>query len=428
MKYKKYLKYKSSGIEWLGEIPEHWEVKRLGQYFQERNEKVSDKEYPPLSVTKQGIMPQLENVAKTNNNDNRKKVVKGDIVINSRSDRKGSSGLSNYTGSVSLINIVLVPKKINKKFSHYLIKSHGFKEEFFKYGKGIVDDLWSTHFNEMKNILIPLPPLSEQKAIATFLDKATEKIDNLIQKEEELIKLLEEKKEALITKAVTKGLKNAKMKDSGIEWLGEIPEHWEVRKLKYVARLNPKKSEIIKSNILVQFIPMEKLKRGKLELNEIKNMIDVYDSYIYFRENDILLAKVTPCFENRNIAIANNLKNEIGFGSSEIYVIRVNNEITRKFIYYLLQEENFVKFGQKEMTGTGGLKRVPSEFIENLKIPLPPLQEQKEITEYLDKKLAKIDKLIEKSKKAIELLKEKKEALITNAVTGKIDVRENHEA
>ena len=125
----RYKEYKDSGVKWLGEIPSHWEVKRLGSFFYERKEKVSDQVFAPLSVTKQGIFPQLDNVAKTNDGDNRKLVKEGDFVINSRSDRKGSSGVSELDGSVSLINIVLQPRKtIFGPFCNYLLKSYGFIE------------------------------------------------------------------------------------------------------------------------------------------------------------------------------------------------------------------------------------------------------------------------------------------------------------
>ena len=125
-----YPQYKDSGVPWLGCIPEHWEVLRLGSQFKERKQKVSDKDYAPLSVTKQGILPQLDSAAKSNDGDNRKKVCSGDFVINSRSDRKGSSGISPYMGSVSLINTVLTPISLNSRFVHSFFRSHAFQEEF----------------------------------------------------------------------------------------------------------------------------------------------------------------------------------------------------------------------------------------------------------------------------------------------------------
>ena len=168
---KRYDSYKDSGVQWLGEIPSHWEVKRLGSYFTERRVKVSDKDYAPLSVTKNGILPQLENVAKSNDSNNRKLVKAGDFVINSRSDRKGSSGVSSLDGSVSLINIVLNPRKgIVPAFCNYLLKSYCFIEEYYRNGRGIVADLWTTRFDEMKSIKLAVPTIDEQNAMVAHLD------------------------------------------------------------------------------------------------------------------------------------------------------------------------------------------------------------------------------------------------------------------
>ncbi len=191
-KYRAYPEYKDSGVEWLGELPEHWGVKRLGSFFKERRDKVNDKDYPALSVTKQGVVPQLENAAKTDAGDNRKLVLKNDFVINSRSDRKGSSGVSMLNGSVSLISIVMTPQNIHPAFVHHLLRSYPFQEEFYRFGKGIVADLWSTNSSEMKNILIPNISWREQQKIANFLDHETAKIDTLIEKQQQLIKLLKE--------------------------------------------------------------------------------------------------------------------------------------------------------------------------------------------------------------------------------------------
>ena len=233
----RYSEYKDSGVKWLGEIPSHWEVKRLGSFFYERKEKVSDQVFAPLSVTKQGIFPQLDNVAKTNDGDNRKLVKEGDFVINSRSDRKGSSGVSELDGSASLINIVLQPRKtIFGPFCNYLLKSYGFIEENYRNGRGIVADLWTTRYDEMKMIKVALPSLEEQKTISSYLDSATSEIDKAMAMQQKMIDMLNERKQIIIQNAVTKGLdENVEMKESGVEWIGKIPKHWEVLKLKRCA-------------------------------------------------------------------------------------------------------------------------------------------------------------------------------------------------
>jgi len=425
MSFPRYAEYVDSGVEWLEQVPSTWLIRRLGHFFSERREKVSDKEFTPLSVTKNGIVPRLDTAAKTQDGDNRKRVVAGDFVINSRSDRKGSSGLSALDGSVSLICIVLEMKEVFGRYAHHLLRSTVFQEEFYRFGKGIVADLWSTNFSEMKNILIPAPSRFEQTQIARFLDHETAKIDALIAEQKRLIKLLQEKRQAVISHAVTKGLDpNVPMKDSGVEWLGEVPAHWGIAPLKHLARLNPSKSEIVAiSPDLCSFLPMEKLKFNSLMLDETRRICDVHGGYTYFRDGDVLFAKVTPCFENRNTALARNLTNGIGFGSSEINVFRPKC-VDGKFLYYRILEDTLVNYWASEMTGAGGLKRVPSGVIDNFSIAYPSLPEQEEIVAYLNDSLNQYERLDADANRLIQILSERRSALISAAVTGKIDVRD----
>ena len=229
-------KMKDSGIEWIGEIPEEWNLSKIGSIYDERNEKVSDKDFEALSVTKNGIVPQLESAAKTDNGDNRKLVKINDFVINSRSDRRGSCGISEYNGSVSLINIAMKPRSnMNNLFYHFVFKSESFADEFYRWGNGIVNDLWSTKWSSMKRIYIPCPCFEEQTRIANYLDTRCSLIDQTIEKQKQVIEKLKEYKQSVITEAVTKGLNpNVQMKDSGIEWIGEIPKHWKVVRIKYL--------------------------------------------------------------------------------------------------------------------------------------------------------------------------------------------------
>ena len=195
---------KPSCISWIGDIPAHWDVQKINQNFTERREKVSDKDFEPLSVTKEGVLPQLETAAKTNNGDNRKKVCKGDFVVNSRSDRKGSCGFSYYDGSVSLINTVLVPRSnIFGRYYHYVFRSNDFIEEFYRLGRGIVADLWTTRYTEQRNIMIPVPPLEEQQMMVDFIDHRTASIDRLMVELTYQVEYLKEYKQRLIADVVT---------------------------------------------------------------------------------------------------------------------------------------------------------------------------------------------------------------------------------
>src|SRR5258708_4002145 len=217
--------------------PNEWQVVKLAQYFEQRNEKVNDEDYAPLSVTSNGIVPQMEHVAKSEDRDNRKRVAVGDFVINSRSDRRGASGLSDYDGSVSLISLVLKPRLGNRRFLHYLLKSVAFQEEFYRYGHGIVADLWTTRYSELKNILVALPAEQTQSRIAEFLDQRCTQIDDLISRKRKVIGLLKEKEHAAITGAVAHSAKaRDEVKDTGLPWIPQVPKKWRLERAKYLFR------------------------------------------------------------------------------------------------------------------------------------------------------------------------------------------------
>ena len=208
-------------------------------------------------------------------------------------------------------------------------------------------------------------------------------------------------------------------KDSGIPWLGKVPEHWEVKRLRFTVNLNPVKSELdIPEDTLVSFIPMEAVNFDKnLTLTEERNLDEVYKGYTYFKNGDVVLAKITPCFENGKSAIAQNLTNGIAFGTTELHVLRSQNSINNHFLYYLIKSDSFMKIGESEMYGAGGQKRIPEEFIKNFFIGLPPYYEQTAIAHYLDTKLGEIDALIGKQQTLLEKLAEQRTAVITHAVT-----------
>lgn len=434
MSLPRYPKYKDSGVAWLGEVPEHWGLKRLGFYFDERREKVSDKEYPPLSVTKAGVVPQLETAAKTDDGDNRKKVCVGDFVINSRSDRKGSSGLSNFDGSVSLINTVIQPRpEVVRKYIHYLFRSQPFQEEFYRYGKGIVADLWSTNFSEMRNIVLSLPTGDEQTAIAAFLDRETGKIDALIAEQEKLLALLAEKRQATISHAVTKGLNpDAPMKDSGVEWLGEVPEHWEIIRVKRLiismeqgwspqCESFPIEGEdewgILKVGCVNGgvFKPQEnkKLPSGLAALPELGLLKD-----------DLLISRANTRELVGSAAIAeHDYKNLLL--CDKLYRLRLqSHRCSPKFLANYLGIESVR--GQIELAASGAsssMLNIGQSVVLELSVALPSVTEQSAIITFLDVETEKLDALTTEATRAIALLKERRTALISAAVTGKIDVR-----
>lgn len=206
------------------------------------------------------------------------------------------------------------------------------------------------------------------------------------------------------------------MKDSGIEWIGEIPESWELLKLKYCAELSPQCDfSHLHDDTLIEYLPMEYIKSGYYISNK-SNYSEVSTSLTPFQEGDIVFAKVTPCFENGNIAIMKNISSGFGLGSSELFVVRVSNADT-KYLFYWLQNKGFVNAACSTMTGTGGLKRVSPSFVKNSSIVYPPLPEQQAISAYLDRQCALIDSVTEKTKASIEEYKKLRQAVITQAVT-----------
>lgn len=198
------IQLKSSGLRWIPYIPVHWEIKRIRNFFKYRNEKVSEVDFAPLSVTKNGVIPQMESVAKSlAEGETRKKVCKYDFVVNSRSDRKGSCGTSPLDGSVSSIYIVLEPQNISPDFANYYFRCNDWIEEFYRNGKGIVADLWTTNYATMRNIEIAIPPIKEQQEIAIYLDEKCAKIDTIIEKTKLKIERLKELKCSLINEVIT---------------------------------------------------------------------------------------------------------------------------------------------------------------------------------------------------------------------------------
>ena len=416
--------YQDSGLEWLGRIPKTWEMRRLGSYFRERRTKASDAEFSALSVTMQGIVPQIETAAKTNDGDNRKLVREGDFVINSRSDRKGSSGVSPYDGSVSLISIVLEPVGIHPLFAHHLLRSSGFQEEFYRFGKGIVADLWSTNYAAMKNIVVPVMPVKEQTQIAKFLDYETATIDSLIEKQQQLIALLKEKRQAVISHAVTKGLNpDAPMRDAGVEWLGQVPAHWSFGPLKRFWDVVDCK------HVTVPFFEegypvasVMEVRTFELDLSRVlRTSKESYELLISGGRRP-LPGDVIYCRNTANTGTSAYVwcNEQIAIGQ-DVVLIKSQHRSGR-YLNYILHGHSMA--GQLETLMVGStFKRINVADIRRLLVTCPPMNEQNEIVEFVDAMAAKFDKLISHAEQAAVLFQERRTALISAAVTGKIDVR-----
>lgn len=389
-------KLKDSGATWIGMIPKHWDLSKIGQLYDNRYERVSDKDFEPLSVTMQGILPQLDTAAKTDDGDNRKLVRKGDFAINSRSDRRGSCGISPRDGSVSLINLILAPRtSMNANYYNWLFHTPLFADEFYSWGHGIVADLWTTRWQEMKNIAIPTPPLAEQEAIAAYLDKKCGEIDELIEVEQQMISDLESYRKSVITEAVTHGLNlDAELKESGIYWIGNIPERWTIAKMKFFVDISNGSDPKTEGDIPVfgsgatSFKTCGEFKEGPTVLIGRKGATLHIPHYI---EGN---------YWNVDTAFDTKVKN-----------------YSLKYFFYIASILDY-----KAYISATTLPSMTQSNYENMQIPVPPLSEQLEIAEYLDAKCVDIDELIKVKQEKIETLKQYRQSLIFEAVTGKITI------
>lgn len=439
-RYREEQEMKDSGVKWIGKIPKDWDVSRIEREFNVRNEKVSDRDFPPLSVTKQGILPQLESVAKTDNNDNRKKVCINDFVINSRADRKGSCGVSSYDGSVSLICNVITPKRLHSKYVHNLFRNYYFSEEFYRWGSGIVDDLWSTNIEKMKKISIPILNNNEDIKIGKFLDEKINQFDLIISKKETLIQKLEEAKKSFISEVVTGKVKVVKtedsyellkrskeeMKDSGVRWLGYIPKEWNITKLKHLVSIKITDGPHETPKFLdegVPFLSAEAIINSEISIPNMRGYIseelcEIYDKKSSVYKNDILF-----CKSGSTTGKAALVKTDEKFAIwSPLAIIRANKKIHFKNLFYVIQSnyfriqvENYWTFGTQPNIGMGTLENLHILYSKNM-------DEQTRIIEYLDDKVVIINNLINKTQQQIQKIKEAKQSLISEAVTGKIEI------
>jgi type I restriction enzyme S subunit len=430
--FRKYPKYKTSGVEWIGEIPEHWgiiKLKYIVNYEKGKNAAIFTKEYigqnygdyPVYSgqTEDNGILGTIT----TYEYDVQRALLITTVGAKAMTLRRIGSKFS-----LSQNCAILFPKdnSVNLDYYYYYLDRH------FDFEKGRISLIMqpSLRFEDLDTYTVILPPLPEQTAIANFLDEKTAKIDSLIEKKKKLIELYKEEKTALINQAVTRGINpNVKLKPSGIDWLGDIPEHWEVKKLKYVAKVNPSKKSYSfqkDSTEEVVFLPMEKVsENGNIFQNIKKQISDVSSGFTYFERDDIIFAKITPCFENGKAALLNNLETYFGFGSTEFHTLRNSDMILKEFLFLIIKSHRFMEIGEAFMSGAAGQKRVPAEFVKEFTTPIPTLIEQQQIVEYIESETKRIDDKIARAEKEIELLQEYRTALISEVVTGKIKVIDN---
>lgn len=398
---------KDSGIPWVGKVPNDWSSDVIGNLFSPRKERVSDKDYPPLSVGKMGVVPQLQKAVKSDHGDYRKLVRVGDFVINGRSDRRGSCGISGYDGSVSLKSIVLTPRvEMVPGYFNWLFHTEQFADEFHKWGHGIVDDLWATKWEDMKRIPVPIPPLSVQKCITDFLDRKCREVDELTDLQNTMIAEVKLYRRAVVFEAVTKGLDpEVQMKDSGVRCVGKIPSHWSVSPVSLV---------FDSLDSLRESISVDDRERNdpQYDYYGVSGIIDRTDHY-NVEGKVLLIGWEGTNLQSRNLPLVYKAEGRFWVGDN-VHILKPKKD-DYDYMALMLEALDYADF----LTGST-LPILSQENLSKVRVCVPPLDEQREIAGLLDRKCSEIDELIATKQKKIEELKEYRKAVIFENVTGKI--------
>lgn len=435
MKYKPYPAYKDSGVEWLGKVPEKWGVTRIGRMFEIQKRIAGELGHDVLSITQRGIQ-----VKDTESNDGQlsmdytkyQRVEVGEFAMNHMDLITGFIDIAQFPGVTSPDYRVFRLRDASEADSRFYLAvfQDAYRRKlFFPFGQGSSQlGRWRLPTDAFKEYPIPVPPKEQQSAIATFLDRETAKLDTLIAKQEKLIELLQEKRQALISHAVTKGLNpDAPMKDPGVAWLGEVPEHWVITAIKHVCSLLKDGTHLPPARVDdgIPLLSVRNLQNGQFGLLDD-------DSKISENDYDVLCRPFTPASGDVLLAIVGATLGKTavipeGLGRFHIQrslgLFRTNRQILNLYLWRVFESGQF----QRLLWENVGFSAQPGIYLgslANFKFPLPPLEEQTFIVGHLDCEVSKLDTLIEKSRRSIDLMREHRTALISAAVTGKIDVRE----
>jgi len=438
MKLRPYPGCKDSGVPWLGEVPAEWEVHRLKFLCRNINGQTSEKNPDDACIA-------LENVESWTG---RIQLPKHEVTIDSLVKRFQSGDvlfgkLRPYLAKIARPHFSGV---CVGEFLVLRVADNSLLPDFLEYklrSKQMIDIINSSTFGAkmpradwgfIGNIRFAYPSIEEQTQIASFLDWKTAQIDRFIRAKRQLIDLLKEQKQALINQAVTgaidvrTGKPYPEYKDSGVPWLGKVPAGWQILPIKRVVRFNPSKSETGDSPSVdkqVCFLPMERIsEEGEIDCSEKRQLSEVWEGFTYFRRGDVVLAKITPCFENGKGAYLYELETEYGFGTTELFVLRPTRKIHGAFLRFVTATKTFRWLGAQNMTGAAGQQRVPSSFVKNFQIGLPPLDEQEAIVSFIQRISNSIGTAITRTQREIELTQEYRTRLIADVVTGKLDVRD----
>lgn len=425
---------KDSGIDWIGKIPDEWTTRQIRYLFEIRDER----NYKPLSevnlisvYTDKGVL-QHSDIEQTTGNkaqnaDGYKHVYKNDLVVNIILCWMGALGISDFDGVTSPAYDVYSPKNLDlifPKYYHYLFRTPQFNGKCYTEGRGIMQMRWRTYSSEFKSIKIPLPPLSEQTKIANFLDKKCAQIDSIIEESKKSIEEYKSWKQSVIFEAVTGKNLSCKKKDSGIEWLGEIPENFIITRIKHIATLAGRigwqgLTSQEYSDEGCYLITGINFSNGEINWEScVRVPYSRWEeaSQIQIKNGDLLITKDGTVGK---VAIVNNMPDKTSLNSG-VLLIRQNKKVcSTRFLFWILQSNVFWKWFNYINAGNSTIIHLYQHDFSNFSFPNPSIEIQNEISNYLDKKCAQIDSLISEKQSLIKDLAEYKKSLIFEAVTGK---------
>ena len=417
-----YENMQESGVEWIGMVPTGWKICRGKVILKPLQRKVLESD-EVITCFRDGEVTLRKNRREDGFTNSileigYQGIDPGDLVVHGMDGFAGAIGISDSRGKASPVLNVLDSLE-NKRYLMYYLRMLAYRDVFVSLATGIRIRSCDLRWNKLANLPFLLPDRGTQEKIAKFLDNKCFEIENTIANIKSTIAEYKDWKSSIIHEAVTKGLTpNVEMKVSGIEWIGQIPAHWSIGKIKQVSEFAPKCDfSHLNHDSLITFTPMECIRNGCFE-NRSAKFDTITGSYTQYAEGDIVFANVTPCFENGNICIMKDLFSGLGLGSSELFVLRAHSILT-EYLFYYLQNPGFVQRACASMTGTGGLKRVSSDFVKNCPVPIPPKDEQDKIASFLNKRCNAIEALIKEKNKLIEDLESYKKSLIYEVVTGK---------
>lgn len=427
-----YENYKDSGEKWLGQIPSHWNTGKMREFFSERKQLSQDGSEVLLSVSEySGISPSTndagENVSRSASLVGYKKCKASDLIINIMLAWKRGLGISEYDGIVSPAYCVFATHNINPHYANYLLRTDLYTAEFKRNSTGIIESRLRMYPDDFKNIVCVKPPKDEQEAIVAYLDKVTRDIDLAIEAQQKMIDALNERKQIIITRAVTRGLNpDAPLRDSGIDWLGEIPEHWEVMKLGSLGvtsnGISNDASYFGEGFPFVSYSDVYKNFSLPKEIRGLAKSSERHQKVFSVQRGDVFFTRTSETAD------------EIGFSSVCLktipkavfagFLIRFrpkNNIIVPEFSKFYFRASCHRNYFVKEMNLVTRAS-LSQQLLKGLTVLLPPKSEQNSIADFLNSKITDLDNSIENCERMISLLQERKQIIVNEVVTGKTKV------